>query len=373
MVQVEQLGIRSDLIVVAIHSAMPTGAPRIGFEVAAYLASRGMNVRLLATEDGAIVSEARERGVSVHVADKLPDFADPDVLLEACTTVLQKLGPGLIYCNSLAASQWAIAGKRIGARVILHAHELRGEMQTLMNRGRLMQGVGICADGLVVAAPRAIADFSSVVGNVPAKILDLGVFIDPAEIKSRSARMAHACWPFGREFQKTRPVVGMSGYGGIRKGFDRFIEIAKKLTSYDFIWIGDVTDRLELNRYLKDLPALKNVYVTGWVTNPLPFLAQLDAFLLTSREDPNPIAALEAYSLGVPLIVFTETGETWRNLRGGCYAFFGEFNEEVAADAIRMLIETIPVSYYEVPMNMTKEYALTRLRDFLSEFISTPD
>jgi glycosyltransferase involved in cell wall biosynthesis len=50
------------------------------------------------------------------------------------------------------------------------------------------------------------------------------------------------------------------------------------------------------------------VVFTGNVVSHLPYFAQFDAFLLTSREDPFPLVVLDAASLGKPVVCFAEAG-----------------------------------------------------------------
>lgn len=353
------------MFVVAIHSAMPTGAPRLGLEIAKHLHERRKDVVLLCPEDGAIVEEARRRDVNVSVLAERLDFADPDVLVDTCTRVLEDLRADFVFCNSLAASCWAIAGKTLKATTVLHALELKHEMKTLLNRGRLVKGVGRCADGLVVAAPRVVSDFGDVVGDVPSRVFELGSFIDVAALRSRARQNASANWLHGRELKKSRPVVGMCGVGGVRKGFDRFVSTARALPEFDFLWVGDVTDGQFLGSSIEEARSSANVFVTGWVENPAPFIASFDVFLLTSREDPDPIAALEAYALGVPLVVFTGTGETWRRLGRGCYALYGDFDVPTAVGAIRTVLSSATSLPQELPHALRAEESLDGLGRFL--------
>lgn len=47
-----------------------------------------------------------------------------------------------------------------------------------------------------------------------------------------------------------------------------------------------------------------NIRFTGLVTDPENLFSELDVFLLTSREDPFPLAAIEAGMLGKPILSF---------------------------------------------------------------------
>ncbi len=57
-----------------------------------------------------------------------------------------------------------------------------------------------------------------------------------------------------------------------------------------------------------ELGIADRVSFTGQVADPLTMLANLDLFLLTSREDPFPLVMLEAAALGLPIVCFDATG-----------------------------------------------------------------
>ncbi|MEI4927435.1 hypothetical protein Q8G50_33505, partial [Klebsiella pneumoniae] len=65
-----------------------------------------------------------------------------------------------------------------------------------------------------------------------------------------------------------RLLVGMVGYGSIRKGADIFYEVAKKVSKHDFIWVGNWNDTHVpfYEDFLTD--RLDNFFITGEVENP---------------------------------------------------------------------------------------------------------
>lgn len=54
----------------------------------------------------------------------------------------------------------------------------------------------------------------------------------------------------------------------------------------------------------KDVATARNIENLGWVDDPLPFIGQSSAALMTSRYEGNPNFALEAIGLGVPVVAF---------------------------------------------------------------------
>ena len=121
--------------------------------------------------------------------------------------------------------------------------------------------------------------------------------------------------------------MGMCGLAQPRKGADIFFEVAERVPEHDFVWIGpwappDADANEPTWQRFKEL-ALPNFYVTGLVENPYAHLRRLDAFVLTSREDPNPLVVAEALVLGKRVLAFSETGASADLLSRFGYAFTG--------------------------------------------------
>jgi glycosyltransferase involved in cell wall biosynthesis len=112
-------------------------------------------------------------------------------------------------------------------------------------------------------------------------------------------------------------VVGGCGTMDWRKGIDLFIQAANHVAKSPegagiyFCWIGGPVSwesHLELH-YEIELHSLgERLFFLGEVPDPAPYLADLDLFLLTSREDPFPLAMLEAARQGLPVVCFEGSG-----------------------------------------------------------------
>jgi hypothetical protein len=99
-------------------------------------------------------------------------------------------------------------------------------------------------------------------------------------------------------FDQDKIIFGMCGVDLNRKGYSIFIEVAKMLPEYNFIWVGGQLDKnIEIN-YITNFIHIENT------ENPYKYINQFDYFLMTSLEEPCPIVLLEAMYLGVSCIVF---------------------------------------------------------------------
>lgn len=77
------------------------------------------------------------------------------------------------------------------------------------------------------------------------------------------------------------------------KRFDIFLEIAKLLPNYAFVWIGNQND-------INNLPS--NVFCLGNITNAGRYNKYIDLFVLPSDYEGLPIVILEAMSFGKPIV-----------------------------------------------------------------------
>ncbi len=117
-----------------------------------------------------------------------------------------------------------------------------------------------------------------------------------------------------------REKLGLSGAGLVvgtvaclkkQKSPLDFIKLAsavkKDFPDTKFILVGDGALRRKVYTLIKKLNLEEAVILTGW-RNDIPLiLSCLDVFVLTSRWEGLPIAALEAMAAGVPLVA-TDTG-----------------------------------------------------------------
>lgn len=127
--------------------------------------------------------------------------------------------------------------------------------------------------------------------------------------------------------KKTAFVVGGSGTVHWRKGCDFFLQVARYYKDHygdhavQFRWVGKM-DRYEQAIIAHDIEraGLQDwVQFSGAMDNPADEYAQFDVLLLTSREDPFPLVAIELAQMGKPIICFEGVSGTanWIEKGGG--------------------------------------------------------
>ena len=355
-------------IAVVCHEASLTGAPRIGFDVAASLAERH-ETTLLVKRGGPLIDfpgYAALRG-GYRCLDTGHELSDRTYRerVDDARVVLEDLAPDVVYVNSVASGDWCEAGALAGVRVALHTHETRDSLPGLLSsvcNPRVLRWT----DLLVGASRGAIEDIEELTATTVRRHFELGIFVDADTVLGQSkARVPTPVTADGTPLPDgdatERHAVGMCGLAQPRKGADLFFEVAKRLPDHDFVWIGPwAPPETDLNgatveRFRKE--RLPNFYLTGLVDNPYAHLRRIDAFVLTSREDPNPLVIAEALLLGKAVLAFSGTGASAAALARFGYAFTGPPDADRITNALPRIL-----AHYARGTNAPQEAVLREVR-----------
>ncbi len=94
-----------------------------------------------------------------------------------------------------------------------------------------------------------------------------------------------------------------------QKGFDRLIEAFANLPGECRLTIlGEGPERAALQARCDNLGLAERIHMPGFADKPWPHYAAADAFLMPSRWEGMPNAALEALASGTPVIATAESG-----------------------------------------------------------------
>lgn len=136
-----------------------------------------------------------------------------------------------------------------------------------------------------------------------------------------------------------------------QKGFDRLLEMFSALPDTAHLTVlGEGEDEAALRRRSARLGLADRVAFDGFAANPWPLYAGADAFLLPSRWEGMPNAALEALACGAPVIASPEAGG------------FVEVAEEAPPGAARI---AAPGPDFIAAMQLVRADAAPRLRPSL--------
>jgi glycosyltransferase involved in cell wall biosynthesis len=329
-------------ITLVLHEATRTGAPRLGALIAREL-QRREEVRVVVMKDGPLTPWLMQTLGSANV-DVRPgepfEYRRPfEERVRLAREMLERAPSDLVYVNSLAASVFALAAAELKRKTLLHIHEKSAEMANLLLHDVTKLEVMRIVDAAVLAAEDIRADLVEVFRYAPPEIETFGVAVDVEAVRAGAAAPAPpALNARGAALRRgERMIVGMSGHASPRKGVDIFLETAAALPEHDFLWVGgwrpeETVDNIAYEDF--ERAALPNLYIAGAVDNPYPYLAMMDLFFLSSREDPNPLVLGEALVLGLPILCFSHTTGVADRLGRFATVCYGDAN---AADAVRVL------------------------------------
>jgi glycosyltransferase involved in cell wall biosynthesis len=368
-------------ITMVLHDATRTSAPRVGGFIAGAL-RKHESVRVIVLKDGPLVPWIREMvgadGLHV-VADgsfsNAVAFADRVKKAEA---LLQDDKHELVYVNSVAASVFVAAAKALGRGAILHVYEKASELRDLLRLEATKPEIVGLTDGFVLAADRLAADLAQVFQTAGERVLKFGMAVDALTLRSLARQPVPPpvnC--AGRTWEPSnRIAVGMCGTASLAKGADIFVETAAQGPEFDFIWIGgwrppDAPDNPVHEDFEK--LALPNYFITGATDNPYGHIQALSVFLLSSREDPNPLVLAEAAILGIPILAFSATTTVTDWLGRAAILCYGTPNP---ADIVRVLRALDPgdvrrQEFIPSPAEITAKFDLDCRCDELRQFIAS--
>ena len=285
------------------HDAQPHGAQLLLLNIARRLRRQwGIKVHLLLLGVGPLlgsyyetaeVSVAYDRTIIGNLLDKY-----------------RALGIRTAIVNSAASARvvpW-LEARGIAATMLVHEMPQLLQEYNLEIQARLG---GTAASHLVFSSSFVQERFTHAV-NLPearAVVLPQGNYQEIRFDAAARARVRRAL-----NIEDSAFLVLGAGFGHIRKGFDLFLQLARKFAALrsdvHFVWAGDI--EFTLKTYLG--PAMAQATANGTFTH-IPYTEQVaeyfsaaDIYALTSREDPLPTVVMEALACGVPCVAFDESG-----------------------------------------------------------------
>lgn len=105
-------------------------------------------------------------------------------------------------------------------------------------------------------------------------------------------------------------VVG-SGRFVARKGFDTLVRAVSKIPDAWLWLVGDGDRKAELEQLVQELGMAERTRFTGWVQEPMRYVASASAFVIPSRHEPLGNVILEAWQVGAPVVSTRSEGPSW--------------------------------------------------------------
>ena len=300
-------------IVLALHDLNPSGAQMLTVALARVLKERfGYDVTILAAAPGALMAEAEAVSRVVIAAPERADRA---------LGSLARAGCGIGIVTTAAAGAYAPVLSRAHIRCVGLIHEMEDTLRT-HGLKQALADLSRCAGSLVFAST-VVLESAARVSPVPQDkvvILPQGLYglteQDETDEASDRALVAETLFAsrHGREAEGRRgplpPYVVTAGHGDRRKGFDLWLAWAAASVAaglpHHFVWLGDVEANLASDaqaRLAREDELRQRVHLLGHRDDAERFLRHAALYALSSREDPFPSAALEAFAAGVPVVM----------------------------------------------------------------------
>ena len=312
------------------HDAHRHGAQMLLLNLArVYREQFGMEVVILLKEGGALLDDYRRFGRTVLLAE-IGEAGLGDLLAERFA---------LAVTNTSVTGDLVPRIRRDGLAVVSLVHEL----PRLIGEYGLEDHVRAIArhsDHVVFASELVERGFRTVApaGAARTHVRPQGTYHEIREDAGDRARLRASLGVGERD-----ALVINVGYADLRKGFDLFLEVARRTlesrTDVHFAWIGALSAELErwIAHDAATGPLAGRVHLVGFTAEPGPWYSASDALLLTSREDPYPTVVLEALGIGRPVVLFEgATGFDALAARFGRTAAAGEVGA-----AARALVEAL--------------------------------
>jgi hypothetical protein len=299
-------------ILLITHDTSLSGAPKSILLVFEQLFKTGCSITTIALKGGGKL-EDRFRKISTNYY-RLDNFSKNTIysidnrikkklfcipILSPYESVLKEIAASdfdFIYCNTILSLNLGIFMKeKTCSKLILHVHELKSVIDefcpSILNYNAFVDSYIVPSE---LNKSCLVEDYSIPIG----KIFLIRETTDFQNIENRIRN------------SDSKINVLMCGGAYWRKGDDLFVLIAnailKKDNRFRFYWVGHLSEeRKRVNESdINKLGIAQYVYFIDETDNPLSWYLQSDIFMLTSREDPFPLAAIEAGMLGLPIFCF---------------------------------------------------------------------
>jgi glycosyltransferase involved in cell wall biosynthesis len=222
----------------------------------------------------------------------------------------------LIYLNTSAVAPQVRLLAEHARTILWHIHELEYVLRLTAPEEKLCELFPLVTR--VVAVSNSVRSTLVSEFNVQSDKLDVIPGFVPLPSSAAQEHQAHRRsirrklgWP------EDAFVVGGCGALGWRKGTDVFLRIAQTMINSDvddrirFLWVGGPAtgdDALQFNYDVRLLRLQERCQRIPATPEAMQHYHAMDAFALTSREDPFPLVMLEAAACGLPVVCFSDSG-----------------------------------------------------------------
>lgn len=289
-------------VILVVHETEVGGAPHVLRQFAHWMRNR--------TRFDARIVSLRSGNMRHDFAETAPLLVLSDYPEEDRTSILKDwMGENVcgVFLNSIASGGF-LAYMPKGLPTMAFIHELPqvldlfpAEVAIMRNQVQLVVGGG-------PEVSRILRDQYDFAGERMASAVSFIEALPPETdfVARRASARAALC------LHPERITVMGCGVLHWRKAPEKFVEAAEKVLAAglnaEFVWLGGGPDHEICEKLVAEKGLQGRVRFTGYEPDVAGKLAAGDIFLLSSQEDPFPLAALYAAQAGMPIICFRTAG-----------------------------------------------------------------
>lgn len=166
-------------------------------------------------------------------------------------------------------------------------------------------------------------------------------------------------------FKKDKFLIGFAGRFNKVKQLPLLVDVANillnKTNNFRFVLMGDGADKEKMEHLIRETKLQDHFVLTGYIKEPLAYLAHFNAFILPSKREDFSVALLEAGGVGLPCIAF-DVGGNKEIIEDGVTGYIiPPYNVKILYEKILSLIEK-PAGAARMGLN-----AQTRVTSLYSE------
>ena len=233
------------------------------------------------------------------------------ILKPAWTTrkLIKKYKPDVVYCNSsIAGAVGRLAAIGCGAKVLYNAHSWAFNMR-ISNKKKLFyrwieKFFAVFTDKIICVSnfEKKSALDNHICSEKKLEVILNGIDIAEVEQKIENSKLTRA----SLNVPESAYIVGMVGRISEQKAPDVFVKAARKIKDAIpdafFIIVGDGPDQSEVEKMISDLGLKDSFLITGWVNNPIDYLALFDVAVLLSRWEAFGLVLAEYMAASKPIV-----------------------------------------------------------------------
>ena len=227
----------------------------------------------------------------------------------ATRKLIKKYKPDVVYCNSsIAGAVGRLAAIGCGAKVLYNAHSWAFNMR-ISNKKKLFyrwieKFFAVFTDKIICVSnfEKKSALDNQICSEKKLEVILNGIDIAEVEQKIANSKLSRA----SLNIPEDAYIVGTVGRISEQKAPDVFVKAARKIKDAIpeafFIIVGDGPDQAEIEKMISGLGLKDPFLITGWVNNPIDYLALFDVAVLCSRWEGLPLVVPEYFAAKKPVV-----------------------------------------------------------------------